>query len=115
MESVREVTDGNFAAEVLGQRIPTLVRFWTHWCGPCRLGAPVFDEVAAEYEGRAAFYKMDADQGRETVDRYSLRNLPTIVVFQDGEPGKRIVGFRPKSALVRQLDEILESSSSAPA
>ncbi|GAA2642842.1 thioredoxin [Dactylosporangium fulvum] len=102
-----DVTDATFATEVLGSDLPVLVDFWAEWCPPCHRIAPVLEELAAEYEGRARIVKLDADHNPETVRRYGVLSMPTLSLFRGGELVSQIVGARPKSKLKEQIDSAL--------
>lgn len=102
------VDDSNFDQIVLQAKTPVLVDFWAEWCGPCRMVAPVVEELAEEYEGRISFAKMDVDQNPKTASGYGIMSIPTLLIFKDGSPVSNIVGFRPKAELKRNLDAVLE-------
>lgn len=102
-----EVTDNSFQADVLENDLPVLVDFWAPWCGPCRMVAPVVDELAEEYDGKVAFYKLNTDENPGVATTYGIRSIPTLLVFKDGEVSGQIVGFRPKGDLAKRLDEAL--------
>ncbi len=101
------VDDANFDQTVLQAETPVLVDFWAAWCGPCRMVAPVVEELAEEYEGRISFAKVDVDQNPKTAARYSIMSIPTLLIFKKGEPISQVVGFRPKEELKRSLDAAL--------
>ena len=102
-----DVTDASFQADVLDNHLPVLVDFWAPWCGPCRMVAPVVDELAEEYDGKVAFYKLNTDENPNVATTYGIRSIPTLLVFKDGEVSGQIVGFRPKGDLAKRLDEVL--------
>ena len=102
------IEEGNFDRKVLQSRIPVLVDFWAQWCGPCRMVAPVVEELAEEYEGRISFGKVDVDQNPKIASQFGIMSIPTLILFKDGKPISNIVGFRPKEQLKQNLDEVLE-------
>ena len=107
MAKPTETTDATFKDEVLDNELPTLVDFWAPWCGPCRMVAPVVEELAEEYEGKVSFYKLNTDDNPQVASTYGIRSIPTLLVFKGGEPVGQIVGFRPKGDLKKRLDEVL--------
>ena len=102
-----DVTDQNFEDEVVNADTPTLVDFWAPWCGPCRMVAPIVEELANEYEGRVKFVKLNTDENPAVSMRYGIRSIPTLLVFKDGEVKGQIVGFRPKNDLKIRLESVL--------
>lgn len=102
-----EVTDATFDSEVLKSDKPVLVDFWAPWCGPCRMVAPIVDELSDEYAGRVKFVKLNTDDNVRTASQYGIRSIPTLLVFKAGEPVGQIIGFRPKSDLKKRLDAAL--------
>jgi len=111
MAKPKEVTDSNFDQEVLKASKPVLVDFWAPWCGPCRMVAPVVEELADEYAGRVEFAKLNTDDNPQTAVKYGIRSIPTLLVFKDGEPVGQIIGFRPKSDLKKRLDAVVAVAS----
>ena len=103
-----EVNDSNFEEIVLQSKIPVLVDFWAAWCAPCRMVAPVVEELAEEYDDRVSFAKLDVDQSPKTASQYGIMSIPSLIIFKDGSPVSNLVGFRPKADLKRGLDEVLE-------
>jgi thioredoxin 1 len=100
-----EVSDASFAQEVLSSNKPVLVDFWATWCGPCRMVAPVLEEIAAEKSGQLTVAKLDVDANPETARDFQVVSIPTLILFKDGQPVKRIVGARGKAALLRELSD----------
>lgn len=104
MSNLVTLTDGTFAAATGGEK-PVLVDFWAEWCGPCRLVAPVLEEIAAEYGDKITVAKLNIDENQRTPSAYDVMSIPTMMVFQEGVEKKRIVGARPKAAILAQLSE----------
>jgi thioredoxin 1 len=100
------VSDATFAADVLSSGKPVLVDFWATWCGPCKMVAPVLEEIAAEQAERLTVAKLDVDANPGTARDFGVVSIPTLIVFKDGEPVKRIVGAKGKAALLRELAEV---------
>lgn len=101
------VGDATFAAEVVQSAQPVLVDFWAPWCGPCRMIAPVLDELAAEYKGRVKIVKVNVDENPIVADRYSIRSIPTLLFFKGGQVAEQVVGGVSKRALTSRLDTLL--------
>ena len=90
-----ELTDANFEVEVLKSEIPVLVDFWAPWCGPCRMAAPVLEEMAQTYEGRLKVCKLNVDEGRQTALKYSVMSIPTLNIYKGGDVVDQIIGVTP--------------------
>jgi thioredoxin 1 len=103
------VTEQTFEQEVLKANVPVLVDFWAAWCGPCRMVAPIVEELAGEYEGRLKVAKVDVDDNQNLAMRYQVMSIPTLGVFRGGQMVERIVGYFPKTELKRRLDGALQS------
>ena len=97
------VTDETFNQEVLKSDTPTLVDFWAVWCGPCRMVAPVVDEIAREQMGKLKVMKLDVDENQGTAMAYGVMSIPTLILFKNGQPVERIVGFRPKGDMEKKI------------
>ena len=102
-----EVNDKDFDETVIKASVPVLVDFWAPWCAPCHMVAPVVEELANEYEGKASFVKVNVDGNPLIAARYGIQSIPTLILFKDGKPMQQIVGFRPKSELKKHLDAAL--------
>jgi thioredoxin 1 len=102
-----ELTDANFDELVLKSDKPVLVDFWAVWCGPCRMVAPIVEELAKDYEGRAVIGKVDVDNNPEISARLGIRNIPTLLFFKNGEQVDKVVGAVPKQTFAAKLDAII--------
>ena len=103
--AIVKVTDADFDSKV--ESGVQLVDFWATWCGPCKMIAPVLEELAADYEGKADILKLDVDENPSTAAKYEVMSIPTLIVFKDGQPVDKVVGFQPKENLAEVLDKHL--------
>jgi thioredoxin 1 len=106
-DKIVHVTDDDFESEVLRSSEPVLVDYWAEWCGPCKMIAPVLDEIAGEYEGRVKIAKLNIDDNPNTPPRYGIRGIPTLMLFKDGEVEATKVGAVSKSQLTAFIDSNL--------
>jgi thioredoxin 1 len=102
-----EIEEAKFDESVLQAKIPALVDFWAPWCGPCRMVAPIVEELAGEYDGKVAFFKINVDNNSKVASKYGVMSIPTLILFKSGQPVSNIVGFRPKAELKKSLDAAL--------
>lgn len=105
-ENVLELTDANFEAEVTNADVPVLVDFWAEWCMPCKMLAPVVEELAEEFSGRVKVCKLDTDAARDTAMKFSISAIPTLILFKGGQLEKKFVGLQQKAELKAALDEV---------
>jgi thioredoxin 1 len=105
--NVAEVTDNNFQAEVLESELPVLVDFWAPWCGPCRMVAPVVEEIAQERVGELKVVKMNTDENQQTALSFNIMSIPTLILFRNGQAAKTVIGAYPKRKLEAELEPAL--------
>lgn len=102
-----EVNDKTFDEVVLKASLPVLVDFWAPWCAPCRMVAPIVEDLAQEYDGHLTVAKLNTDENPHTATRYGIRSIPTLLVFKEGKPVDQIIGFRPKTEMKKKMDLVL--------
>lgn len=107
MAATAQVTDANFKNEVLESEIPVLVDFWAPWCGPCRMVAPVVDEIADQYDGKVKVVKLNTDENPNVASQYGIRSIPTLMIFKGGQRVDMVVGAVPKTTLANTLEKYL--------
>lgn len=105
MSAAEQVTDATFDEKVIDSEVPVLVDFWAPWCGPCRMVAPVVDEIAIQYEGQVKVVKVNTDENPQVASRYGIRSIPTLMIFKAGQRVDMVVGAVPKSTLANTLDK----------
>ena len=106
-EHIHHVTDGNFDSEVLQSQTPVLVDYWAEWCGPCKMIAPILDEVSKDYDGRLQIAKLNVDENRDVPAKFGIRGIPTLMLFKGGELAATKVGALSKSQLAAFIDSNL--------
>jgi thioredoxin 1 len=107
MSAAAQVTDATFDQEVIASEVPVLVDFWAPWCGPCRMVAPVVDEIASQYEGKVKVVKINTDDNPSVANKYGIRSIPTLMIFKGGQKVDTVVGAVPKTTLANTLDKYL--------
>ncbi|MGQ4645745.1 thioredoxin [Lyngbya aestuarii] len=107
MSTAVQVTDASFKQDVLESEVPVLVDFWAPWCGPCRMVAPVVDEIAQQYEGQIKVVKLNTDENPNVASQYGIRSIPTLMIFKGGQRVDMVVGAVPKTTLANTLEKYL--------
>jgi thioredoxin 1 len=107
MAAINQVTDDNFRAEVLEADVPVLVDFWAPWCGPCRIVAPVLEQMADERDGDLKIVKLNVDENQQTAAAFEVLSIPTLILFKNGAPAKKVIGAYPKRKLELELEPVL--------
>jgi len=107
MSAAAQVTDATFKQEVLDSEIPVLVDFWAPWCGPCRMVAPIVDEISTQYEGQVKVVKVNTDENPTVASQYGIRSIPTLMIFKGGQRVDMVVGAVPKTTLSTTLEKYL--------
>jgi thioredoxin 1 len=110
---MKEVTDASFETDVLHAQRPVVVDFWAPWCGPCRAVEPILSELEAEHAGRVEFVKLNIDDNVTTASRYGVLSIPTVILFENGEPRETVVGARPRTHYERAWDRWLGSPAAS--
>lgn len=107
MSNVKAITSSNFETEVLKSDIPVLVDFWAAWCGPCRMLAPVIDQLAEQYAGKVKVVKLNVDENPEISGRYQILSIPTVYIFKNGSKAGELIGVRPKQSFEEVLNKLI--------
>jgi len=106
-QNLKAISDSSFESDVIKSDTPSIVDFWAEWCGPCKMIAPVFEELAKQYEGKIKFYKMNVDENSATPAKFGIRGIPTMILFKDGKMHDQIVGAVPKEQIAQFIDKAI--------
>ena len=107
-ENIVNIDENNFQKTVLESQKPVLVDFWATWCGPCRMVAPVIEELSQDYQDKIGFGKINVDENPKLASQYGIMSIPTLIIFKKGKPDQQIIGFKPKNELKTMLDNALQ-------
>jgi len=106
-ENIKNVSENDFKATVLDSQQPVLVDFWATWCGPCRMVAPIVEELAEQYKDKLGFAKVNVDEAPKIASSYNVMSIPTLIVFKGGKPFEQVVSYRPKKDIQKLIDKAL--------
>ena len=106
-EGISTLTDSTFDEEIGAADEPVIVDFWAEWCGPCKMISPILEEIASEQAGKVRVAKLNVDDNPDAARRYEVMSIPTLIVFRDGQPVKRMIGAKGKGQLLQELDEFI--------
>jgi thioredoxin 1 len=102
-----DIQEAKFDELVLKSKMPVLVDFWAPWCGPCRMVAPIVEDLAKDYDGKVTFYKLNVDDNQSTAQKFGVMSIPALIIFKNGKPVSNIVGYRPKPELKKGIEAAL--------